>query len=89
VVVALNRLGCLNHTLLTVRSVVAARLQCRGVAWNDAGGASDVAATTNRAVLGELLDVPLLSGLTAEMAELPAEWRQIVSASTDAKVSGD
>jgi dethiobiotin synthetase len=89
VVVALNRLGCLNHTLLTVRSVVADRLQCTGVAWNDPSGASDVAATTNRAVLGELLDVPLLSGLTAEMAELPAEWRQIVSASTDAKVSGD
>ena len=89
VVVALNRLGCLNHTLLTVRSVTAARLQCAGVAWNDAVGAVDIASTTNRAILDELTDVPLLGGLTAEMAELPAEWRQIVSASADARVSGD
>ena len=55
VVVALNRLGCLNHTLLTVRSVAAARLQCAGVAWNDASGETDIASTTNRSVLGELL----------------------------------
>ena len=87
VVVALNRLGCLNHTLLTVRSVVAARLPCAGVAWNDSRAHEDVASTTNRGVLEALLDVPLLPALAPGMAELPSEWRQIVSAPGLAKVS--
>ena len=34
VVVAMNRLGCLNHTILTVRSVVAHGLVCAGVVLN-------------------------------------------------------
>jgi dethiobiotin synthetase len=87
VVVALNRLGCLNHTLLTVRSVIASGLPCAGVAWNDASRHQDAASMTNRDVLSALLDVPLLPGLTVEMREIPREWRPLVSADTNAGVS--
>jgi dethiobiotin synthetase len=46
-VVAQNRLGCLNHAALTVQSVVAHKLQCLGVVLNAAEEASDIAALTN------------------------------------------
>lgn len=62
-VVVANRLGALNHTLLTVESVRACGLTCAGIILNQvapAGGEPDPAATTNRAVLEDLLDVPVL-----------------------------
>ena len=86
-IVALNRLGCLNHTLLTVESVAASGLPCVGVALNDAHGAADIAAATNRDVLNRVCSVPILPGLSAEMAVLPAEWRPLVECQPNTKVS--
>lgn len=86
-VVALNRLGCLNHTLLTVQAVAASGLQCAGVALNDVQALSDVAAATNRDVLSRVCAVPILSGLSAEIESLPDEWRPIVECQTNTKVS--
>jgi dethiobiotin synthetase len=64
-VVAANRLGALNHTLLTVESILAAGLECAGVVLNavtaDAPRDDAIAVATNRAVLESLLPVPLLS----------------------------
>jgi len=60
VVVAANRLGALNHTLLTVQAVQARGLKCAGVILNNIAPESDPATTTNRAVLENLLEVPLL-----------------------------
>ncbi len=62
VVVAANRLGCINHTLLTVRAAHDAGLRVRGVVLNtldpDPPG---IAESTNLDVLRELLDpVPVL-----------------------------
>ena len=86
-IVALNRLGCLNHTLLTVQSVAVSGLQCLGVALNDAQAVSDVAAATNRDVLKRVCSVPILAGLTPEMAVLPVEWRPLVGCQPNTKVS--
>ena len=77
-VVALNRLGCLNHTMLTVQSVAASGLPCLGVAFNEREQSADVAETTNADILKRISRVPVLSGLTAEMTDLPPEWRSIV-----------
>jgi dethiobiotin synthetase len=56
VVVAANRLGCLNHTLLTVQAVQAAGLVVRGVVLNDvAPHHTDLAQDTNLATLRALL----------------------------------
>ena len=74
-VVAQNRLGCLNHTTLTVRSVVEHGLVCSGVVLNDAAGLTDIASTTNAGILRQILDVPILPMLPGEATELTPEWR--------------
>ncbi len=76
-VVAANRLGALNHTLLTVRAVQAAGLECAGVILNQikAPAEDDAAAVTNQAILEELLGdlgVKLLGEIAYGAETLPA-----------------
>lgn len=77
-VVAQNRLGCLNHTALTVRSVLQQKLRCVGVALTGVSITSDIAAVTNADILKKILNVPLLSGLGENLMELPADWRLMI-----------
>jgi dethiobiotin synthetase len=75
VVVAQNRLGCLNHAVLTVRSVAVYQLRCVGLVLNSVATTSDVAALTNAEVLERILNVPLLAGLGENLMQLPSDWR--------------
>jgi len=79
-VVAQNRLGCLNHTTLTVRSILQHNLRCAGVILNPAGpeATDDVAPLTNADILKKILSVPLLGGLGENLMELPADWRLMI-----------
>jgi dethiobiotin synthetase len=77
-IVAQNRLGCLNHTALTVRSVVQHRLRCVGVALNGVPVSDDIAAVTNADILRKILSVSLFNGLGKTLTELPANWRLMV-----------
>ena len=77
-VAAQNRLGCLNHTALTVRSIAAHRLPCAGIALNGPLEPSDIAAATNLDILRKIVDPPLLSGLTPNLNQLPADWRLMI-----------
>jgi dethiobiotin synthetase len=86
-VVAQNRLGCLNHTALTVRSVEAHGLKCVGVVLNSLPGPDDVAVATNAEILQKILSPPLLSGLTENMREFPSEWRELLRLDEAAHVS--
>jgi dethiobiotin synthetase len=63
IVVAANRLGTVNHTLLTVQCAQAHGLTVRGVVLNTiSNGPSGVAEQTNRALLEELLcTIPVVS----------------------------
>lgn len=54
-VVAANRLGVLNHTLLTVRAIQARELACCGVFLNNIGMVSDLSSRSNARVLREML----------------------------------
>ena len=74
-VVAQNRLGCLNHAALTVRSVAAYELRCIGLVLHSTEMASDIAALTNADILKQILNVPLLAGLGENLTELPVDWR--------------
>ena len=74
-VVAYNRLGCLNHSALTVQSVVGHGLRCVGLVLNNAQGIGDIAALTNADTLRKILDVAVLDGLGENLTELPADWR--------------
>ena len=60
-VVAANRLGVINHTLLTVAAVQARGLRVVGVVLNDMSGAHPDLARWNRDDLRGELDVPVLS----------------------------
>jgi dethiobiotin synthetase len=73
-VVAYNRLGCLNHSAL-VQSVAGHGLRCVGLVLNNAQGIGDIAALTNADILRKILDVPVLDGLGENLTELPADWR--------------
>jgi len=75
--VAQNRLGCLNHTALTVRSIVEHGLPCAGIVLNELPGATDIATATNADILQEIMDIPLLPGLLEDIDELPPGWRRI------------
>jgi dethiobiotin synthetase len=77
-VVAQNRLGCLNHTALTVRSVLQHKLRCVGVALYGVSITSEIAAATNADILKKILHVPLFGGLGQNLMELPAAWRLMI-----------
>ena len=56
-----NRLGALNHTLLTIDSIRANGLECAGIVLNHtAPEQSDPATVTNRGILEEVSGVPIL-----------------------------
>ena len=83
-VVAQNRLGCLNHTALTVRSIAAHGLPCAGVVLNGIPEESDIVAVTNLDILKKIVDPPLLSGLTENLNELPVAWRLMMDSARTA-----
>ena len=72
VVVAANRLGVLNHTLLTVQAIEARGMTCSGVILNNLVAEPDAAASTNRSILEHLLRVPVLFEVANGQTELPA-----------------
>jgi dethiobiotin synthetase len=71
-VVAANWLGAINHTLLTVKAVQAAGLECLGVVLNHLQAERDVAVTTNRVILDELCPAPILGEVLTDGTEI--DW---------------
>ena len=61
IVVVRNKLGALNHALLTVDSVRARGLAVEGIVLNNADGLDDEPKRTNRAVLEEFCGCPILA----------------------------
>lgn len=58
-----NRQGAVSQTLLTLRSIRACGLECRGIILNQLNEEWDSAAVTNRAMLEEYTGVPVLAEL--------------------------
>lgn len=63
ILVAANRLGALNHILLTLDAIRAKGLQCTGIFLNQLDDELDTAMITNKGVLEDLTGVPLLAHL--------------------------
>ncbi|MEO6750264.1 MAG: dethiobiotin synthase [Chthoniobacteraceae bacterium] len=84
-VIAANRLGVINHTLLTVAAIRASGLECAGVVLNHPHSPQpdDPAVVTNAGVLGELLAarpggaVPLLGEIEFGAEVLPPSLCEI------------
>ncbi len=60
IVVAGNKLGALNHILLTVNAIRAKGLTCAGIVLNQLEDEMDTAMITNKGVVEDLTGVPLL-----------------------------
>ena len=63
ILVAANRLGALNHILLTIGAIRARGLKCAGVFLNQLDDELDTAMITNKGVIEDLTGVPLLEHL--------------------------
>ena len=61
--VAANRLGALNHILLTVAAIRARGLKCAGIFLNQLDDELDTAMITNKGVIEDLTGAPLLEHL--------------------------
>jgi dethiobiotin synthetase len=72
-VVMNNRLGALNHTLLTVKAIQARGLECLGVIMNQVADERDAASISNRMVLEAFLEVPVLAELMHGESEVEIE----------------
>ncbi|MDF1738389.1 MAG: dethiobiotin synthase [Verrucomicrobiales bacterium] len=69
-IVSANRLGVLNHTLLTLRAIEAAGLTCTGVYLNTIPGQSDLSSESNAGVLrSQLPALPVFDNDLAALTE--------------------
>ncbi|MEM7385938.1 MAG: dethiobiotin synthase [Verrucomicrobiota bacterium] len=74
-VVADNRLGAINHCLLTVESVRASGLPVLGVILNHVGDERDLASISNRQILEGHLPCPVLGEVAhGDTAVVPEDW---------------
>jgi len=71
IVVVRNKLGALNHTLLTLESIRRRGLPFAGIILNDLEGQPDEATRTNRRVLEESCACPILVEITRGQTSLP------------------
>jgi dethiobiotin synthetase len=78
IIVAKNRLGCLNHILLTVRAIETAGLKCAGVVLNDFAKKSDFPMTTNAEILRSCLTLPVFAAFDPDTAGITARLRQML-----------
>jgi len=69
VVVVANRLGCINHTLLTLESIRARGLHCPGIILNTLSSTDDIATRTNREILEQ--STPILLEVHPGQTEIP------------------
>jgi dethiobiotin synthetase len=72
IVVVNNKLGALNHTLLTLRNIEARGLRCAGIILNQVADERDAASISNRAVLESFTDVPVIAEIMHGETEM--EW---------------
>lgn len=61
--VVANRLGALNHTILSVEAIRNKGLECKGIVLNQLGDELDTAMITNKGVIAELTGAPLVDHL--------------------------
>jgi dethiobiotin synthetase len=67
-----NKLGALNHTLLTVQAIQRMGLECAGIILNHVADERDPASISNRAILEQFTEVPVLAEVMHGETEL--EW---------------
>lgn len=72
IVVVNNKLGALNHTLLTLRNIEVRGLRCAGIILNHVADERDPASISNRAVLESFTAAPVIAEIMH--GETEVEW---------------
>lgn len=70
IVVIDNRLGALNHTILTVKAIQQRGLECVGLVLNQCQDERDSASISNRVIIEEILSVPVLGEILFDQTAL-------------------
>ncbi len=70
IVVVDNRLGALNHTLLTLESIHDHGLHCAGMILNHPGEERDAASVSNAAILAQVTRIPILAEVMHGQTEI-------------------
>ena len=73
VLVVNNKLGVLNHAILTINAIAARGLTCAGIVFNNVQDEWNTANITNRAILEERTGVPILAELIHGQDYIDAE----------------
>jgi len=76
--IARNRLGCLNHVFLTLLGIEVSGLKCAGVILNDVAIESEIATTTNAEILRRCLTLPILAPFDRDNAAATAAFGQML-----------
>ena len=58
-----NKLGAINHALLTLNAIKERGLECLGIVFNNVKDEWDTACVTNRSMVEEFSDAPILGEL--------------------------
>ena len=73
-IVVRNRLGALNHTLLTVEAVRGRGLTCRGLVLNTIEDEMDCGMITNASILEDLTGLPVLANVIHGQTEIDIDF---------------
>ncbi|MCF6312652.1 MAG: dethiobiotin synthase [Verrucomicrobiales bacterium] len=74
IVVINNQLGALNHTLLTVNAIRQRGLECAGLILNQCQAERDSASISNRVILEEMIEAPILAEILFDQSELDEDF---------------
>ena len=80
ILVAANRLGSLNHILLTLAAIKAKGLTCVGIVLNQLEDEMDTPMITNKGILESLTDIPLLDHIIHGQDFLSPELMDVLTA---------
>ncbi|QTN30939.1 dethiobiotin synthase [Akkermansiaceae bacterium] len=80
ILVAANRLGALNHILLTLAAIKAKGLTCVGIVLNQLEDEMDTPMITNKGILESLTDIPLLDHIIHGQDFLSPEIMDVLTA---------
>jgi hypothetical protein len=80
ILVAANRLGALNHILLTLAAIKAKGLTCAGIILNQLEDEMDTPMITNKGILAALTDVPVLDHIIHNQDFLSPELMDVLMA---------
>lgn len=80
ILVAANRLGAINHILLSISAIKAKGLTCAGIVLNQLEDEMDTPMITNKGILESLTDVPLLDHIIHGQDFLSPEFTDLITA---------